>query len=254
MENPTVYIPVSTPALDWADRFLCQEGIRTQDRTGPAVTHVLLPVPSLDSQGRIRGGMDPEALLATVPETALILGGNLEHRAFEAFRTRDLLREPCYVASNAAITAHCALSMILDRLPVIPAGQKMLILGWGRIGKCLGRLLRAVDAQVTVCARKEADLALAEALGYEVLPIQELPGRISQFRVIVNTVPAPILTRDQLRKAREDALKLELASQPGLLGPDVVPALGLPGKLAQESAGRLIGETVLALLRKEALE
>ena len=64
--------------------------------------------------------------------------------------------------------------------------------------------------------------------------------------MIFNTVPALVLP-----DAPADALKIDLASKPGIGGTDVLWARGLPGKFAPESAGKLIAQTVLRLLKEE---
>ena len=70
---------------------------------------------------------------------------------------------------------------------------------------------------------------------------------LRRFRVIFNTVPAPLLNREQLAFCRQDCLKLELASVSGMEGDDVLVARGLPGKFAPESSGNLIADTILRL-------
>lgn len=46
-------------------------------------------------------------------------------------------------------------------------------------------------------------------------------------------------------------MKIDLASKPGIGGTDVLWARGLPGKFAPESAGKLIAQTILRLLKEE---
>ena len=160
----------------------------------------------------------------------------------------DLLQAPDYVAQNASITAHCALKYIMNALPITLAHQPILVIGWGRIGKCLARLLRGLDARVSIYARKESDRGMITALGYDaVAPETEL----SAYRVIINTAPAQVLTEEQLSRCKPDCLKLELASSQGLPGADVILARGLPGKDAPESSGKLIAQSILRLLNKE---
>lgn len=73
---------------------------------------------------------------------------------------------------------------------------------------------------------------------------------LDRFRVIFNTVPAPLLSASKTDTLPE-CLLLDLASVPGLSGSRVVPARGLPGLLAPESAGELIGRTVIRLWKEE---
>ena len=223
-------------ALDYAARELCQAGWQQTDNA----KIILLPVPSLESNGRIKGGPAPEEL----PADALIIGGNLRHSAFEKRRCIDLLQNNRYLSENAAITAHCALCIAMENLPVTLPGCKVLVVGWGRIGKHLARLLRLLGAEVTVAARSDADRALASAFGYATMDTKEEAPDLSEFRVIYNTAPAMVLNKKKLSACRSDCLKVDLASVLGMEGTDVIWAKGLPNLDAPETSGKLIAEIV----------
>lgn len=250
MEHTLICIPIATPALAFAGKALAKAGISVTACPGPEVTHLLLPVPSFGANGLVNGGGDLNALLEQLPRDVTILGGNLDHPALERYRIFDLLRCPGYLWENAAITAHCALKYILDALPVTLPGQKILIIGWGRIGKCLALLLKALDAEVTVSARKDTDRAMVRALGFGAVDCADPRFSLDPYRVVVNTVPAPVLNGDA---CAPNCYKLDLASRLGISGENVVWARGLPGKDTPESSGRLIAKTILQLLyNKEA--
>ena len=203
---------------------------------------LLLPVPSFDPDGMIIGGGRLEDILT--PDT-LVIGGNLKKDTVTPYRCIDLLNDPQYVAENAAITAHCALKYIICNLPATVYDSSFLILGWGRIGKCLARLLKSMGGAVTVYARKETDRAMLTALGYDTLP--SLDGDLSGFGVVINTAPIMLLPKGRLTGRQ---LKIDLASIPGIEGDDVIWARFLPGKDAPESSGKLIAGTVDRLGRE----
>lgn len=196
---------------------------------------LLLPVPSFDPDGRIKGGGRLEDVLS---DDTIVFGGNLTHKALGDVQCFDLLNDPVYLAENASITAYCAVKYALERLNCVLKGCPILILGWGRIGKCLADLLRRVGADVTVFARKEQDRAILSALGYSTL--SRLTA-LSQYRVVYNTVPTLLLGKGQLSS---NQIKIDLASNPGIEGDDVIHARGLPSKDAPESSGELIARTV----------
>ena len=202
---------------------------------------VLLDVPSF------RGSeFPPEAVWEKLPENAAVIGGGLTGLVPERFRTIDLLQDPEYTAQNADITARCALRLAAEHLERTFRGLPVLILGWGRIGKCLSRLLRNLDAEVCVYARKPSDRAMLRGLGYTAILEAALRDALPQFRLIYNTAPAPVLSREMTEKCR-DCLLIDLASQLGIQSEEVLWARGLPGKMAPESSGKLIAETVLRL-------
>lgn len=249
MDHITLFIPVSSPALERSEVILSEFGYSVVHRPGHEVTHVLLPVPSFGSDGLIRGGGDLNALLDDLPRDVVIIGGNLDHPVLDRYRHIDLLQDPHYLWENAVITAHCALKYILNTLPVTLPGQQVLIMGWGRIGKSLAPLLRRLGAVVTVSARKPEDRAMIQALGYQAIDCQQPGFSPADYRIIVNTAPAPVLSA---QRCRPDCYLLDLASRLGIMGEKVIWARGLPGKDAPESSGELIAKTVRHLFDKEA--
>ena len=145
-------------------------------------------------------------------------------------------------AKNAGITAHCTLELVLAKLPIILDKCPVLIIGWGRIGKCLAQLLQRLGTPVTVAARKEKDRAALVSLGYEAVGT-DAPH--FPYKLIFNTVPDVTFPQT----TNNDCIRIELASHPGLVGENVVQAKGLPGRLAPESAGRLMAEFILKQIR-----
>ena len=244
MNSLKLLLSGGSPALPYAGAMLSQAGVEVVQEPSEDTAVVLLPVPSFDGQGNIKGGGSLQSLLQALPKDVLILGGNLNHPVCHDYETVDFLQDPDYVAQNAAITAHCAIREAMDRLPVTLEGQSVLVIGWGRIGKCLARLLQGLDARVTIATRKESDRAMAAALGYTAISLGEIQSR--DYRLIYNTAPAPILPEDD-----SPALKIDLASRKGMGGKDVVWARGLPGKDTPESSGALIARRVLSILKEK---
>lgn len=246
MKDPLFCLVGNSAALGYAAKHLCQRGIRITSTPSPDVTHLLLPIPSLDENGYIKGGIKPDQLLSQIPKDTVIFGGNLQPEAFYGFKCIDLLKDYHYLSQNAAITAYCAYLRIGNALPVTLSRCPILIIGWGRIGKCLGALLKAVNADVTVAARKESDRATLESLGYTTADPAQWAS-LDKYRAIINTAPMPVLT--DTSTCREDCVFLDLASKPGILAERVLWERGLPNRDAPESSGILIAETILRFLK-----
>lgn len=229
MKKPKLLPAGNSAAVRHAARILEAQGFAVTDVPDDTVTHVLLNVPCADSGEELR------FLLDRLPEDVTVIGGRLPPLPC---RTADLLEDPFYIAENANITAHCAIRLAMEALPITLDNCSVLVVGWGRIGKCLVRLLRGLGADVTVAARKEADRAILTALGIRAVPI---PCK-TDHRVIFNTVPEMVLP-----DCGDSALKIDLASKPGVGGSGVILARGLPGKYAPESSGALIARTILQM-------
>lgn len=231
MEQINLYIPIPTPALTCAARFLQDAGIRLAD-CAEGTDYLLYPSPT------------PLTALDDYCHGATIIGGNLDFLNSCVSRI-DLLKDPFFLADNAAITAEAALGMILSKLTCAVTEAEILILGWGRIGKCLTHQLKHLNAPLTVFARKPEDRAMLRALGYQPITAEELPRVLPKFRCIVNTIPAAVLSEDEGRMLRSDCFRLDLASIRSIPGDGVLHARGLPAKYKPESTGKLIAQTIL---------
>ncbi len=249
MNGHIFYSTGHTDALKYAKETLLSKGCEFSEAPGSSVTHLLLGVPSFDADGNLKGGGSIEGILRQLPQDVTVLGGNLNHPALSERKTIDLLQDPIYLAANADITAHCALRIAMMELPITLRGCHVLVVGWGRIGKCLSTLLKQLGAIVTVAARKESDRAMLQALDFDTEDIHALGYSLVRYRIIFNTVPVMVLPQDSLQYCHADCLKIDLASAPGMEGTDVKWARGLPGKYTPESSGKLIARTVLRLCR-----
>lgn len=227
---------------------------------------VILPLPcSLDGASLNAPGWTEPVTLSTLLERLSPRQRLLAGRADAAFLAKAAekgvpaadyyLREELTV-KNAALTAEGAVQLMLKELPVSVQGTRMLVTGFGRIGKLLALKLRALGADVTVSARRTEDFAWAEALGLRFLDTRALAGRLGGFRAVVNTVPAPVLTEALLGELDRNCLCVELASSPGgidfaaaeRLGLRTVRAPNLPGKTAPEAAGAAIRDTIYHMI------
>lgn len=166
-------------------------------------------------------------------------------------------REELAVA-NAVPTAEGAVQIAMEELPVTLHGARVLVLGFGRLGKLVAHRMAALGARVTIAARKCADLAWGEAYGYGAEHIGHLDGWLCAYDLVVNTVPIHILDAERLADLRPGCLVIDLASKPGgvdldaaaQLGVKVIWALSLPGKVAPVTSGKIIRDTIYNILNE----
>lgn len=246
MDDCIIYAAGYSPAMSYCIQALKGAGFTLLSEPSWQATHLLLPVPSFLPDGSIVGGGNLSTLLTLLPKNIVVVGGNLDRPELDYYPTIDLLQDANYLAQNARITAHCAVKLAMNQLPIILDGCQALVIGWGRIGKCLAKLLKELGADVTVCARKESDRSILSALGYGATNYQQVD--LSTYRVIFNTAPTMLFP-----DCPGNGLKIDLASRLGLGSDDVIWARGLPGKDAPGSSGTLIAQTLIPKLRKEIL-
>jgi len=233
----------------------------------PEADYVLLPMPLTDRNGALFAPLCPDPvplsqIIERLTPTQLIFGGKIakEISALAARRglmLRDYLLREDLAVSNAVPTAEGALQLAMELLPITIHGCQVLIAGFGRVGQCTAQRFRALGAEVTVCARSPAQLALAESTDCAALSLNELAARNRAFDLVINTVPAHIFDHTRLEKLGSPLL-MELASPPGgfdleavqQLGLKLLSAPGLPGKVAPLTAARIIQKTIYRMLEE----
>lgn len=235
MQQPIFCTAGETEALHHARNQLIQWGYPVFSVPAKAATHLLLPVPSFDSPGMIKGGRSLDEILPYFSPQITIFGGNLGQLPCSSV---DFLKDEYYLGENAQITAQCTLSILQQQCHLKNAA--VLVIGWGRIGKRLLPLLQAEGAAVTVALRKEAALLDLCSGGQDAVKIGTwCPAK---YDIIINTAPAPVLDE---RETNPNAFLLDLASTPGIVGERVLWARGLPNRYAPEASGILIAKTAL---------
>lgn len=238
MIQKRICCPGGSSAIQYAAQYLSSLGFQLSPEPDADAAHLLLPTPSFPACEEYI-----EAVLKDLPNNILISGGNLNER-LNSYRTVDFLKDPFYLATNAAITAECAVQIIEDLVCTTLLNCPILIIGWGRIGKCLQRLLARAGADVTVAARKPADLAMIRALGSRSIPVSEIQEELTHYTAVLNTVPEMLLPDMEVTPG---CIALELASSPGMAGENIINGRGLPGKMAPEKSGELIAKTFIRL-------
>lgn len=164
----------------------------------------------------------------------------------------DVMKKEEIAILNAISTAEGAIEVAMANTDKIIHGSKVLILGFGRISKVLAKKLEGLSAKVTCAARRSEDLAWIRAYGYQQININELGKELSEYDIIMNTVPQLILDKEKIKFVRDDCLIIDLASKPGGVDQEAVKerklklvwALALPGKVAPISTAEFIKETI----------
>ena len=170
----------------------------------------------------------------------------------------DILEREEMAILNAIPTAEGAIQIAMEETPITLHDSKVMVLGFGRVGKILANRLDGLGVKVFVEARKYQDIAWIKSYGYKPVYINELGDYLGKMDVIFNTIPHKILDASLLDKLNPETLVIDLASKPGgvdfdrakTLGIKVIWALSLPGKVAPVTAAKFIKETVYNIIEE----
>ncbi|MBQ2897075.1 MAG: dipicolinate synthase subunit DpsA [Clostridia bacterium] len=162
---------------------------------------------------------------------------------------------------NAVPSAEGAIKIALERTDFTLCGSSCLILGFGRIGKVLAKMLSGIGALVTVAARSPEALATAKSLGFDTQNIYDMSSCLNKADIIFNTVPSLILDQKNLLNVKKDALIIDLASKPGgcdfesakSLKLNFIHALGLPGIIAPKTSSEIIINCICSFIEERRI-
>ncbi len=234
------------------------------------VKAVILPIPGILESGNLycvyeeRPFLLSETLLVKLPPETPVFCGYAREKLKEIVQRSSvklitLLDLDEVAILNSIPSAEGAIQMAMENTAITIHNSNSFVLGFGRTGASIARLLKGMGAKVTVVARKAADRARVYEMGMNSITYEELQEQIGQAEIIFNTVPTMVLSSCMLSKAREDAVIIDVASPPGgtdfeaaqRLGIKALLAPGLPGKVAPKTAGQILSKVIPTLLANE---
>lgn len=252
---------VSTYALDKA----LSGGAKTAFEAADGADCAVFPLPCAKS-GALNAPFsasehDVAEILSVISPGTLVCAGMADSFAplcgGLGLKMRDYFKSDYLTVMNASLTAEGAISLILRESPRSVLGSKILVCGYGRIGRLLSHKLCALGAQVAVAARRDEPLAYIRAKGMTALDLRR-ESDLSGFDFVVNTIPKTIFHSSALKEFG-NAVLIELASPPyGFdlaaaeeMGKSVILASGLPGSCSPEAAAEIIRDTIYAIIEEE---
>ena len=157
---------------------------------------------------------------------------------------------------NAVPTAEGAIETAMRVMNVTVRGSKFAVIGYGRCGSELARLLKAMGAEVCGIARSGKDRAKMRNDGVADRGFDGLVSAVNGAEITFNTVPFNVFDCHTLSLLDDCRVIVELASAPGGVdrecaaryGVRVIHAPSLPGKYAPKTAARIIARALIPLL------
>ncbi|WP_078391457.1 dipicolinic acid synthetase subunit A [Shouchella patagoniensis] len=236
----------------------------------PSVDAILLPVGGLSNDGVINSVFSNETLtleatqLSKTPKSCTIYTGiisdQLEKMAKQSKCQMIALMDRDDVAIyNSIPTAEGAVMLAIQHTDITIHNANVSVLGLGRIGMTIAKTFKALGANVSVGVREKANLARAFELGMKPFSIENIKEAMKSADLVINTIPAKVVTSNVLTEMKQHAFILDLASKPGGVDFDyaekrglkamLVP--GLPGMVAPKTSGKILAGVLSDLLLEQ---
>ena len=118
----------------------------------------------------------------------------------------DILKREELAVLNAISTAEGTINIAIQETSRTLHGSNVLVMGFGRVGKVLAKMLDGIGANVYCEARKNVDLAWVKAYGYHPIHLNDLDEHLGKFDIIINTIPFIVLDDKKLDLIKQNCL------------------------------------------------
>lgn len=209
--------------------------------------NIIVNAPYSDKEIRL------EEIYSNIENKTFIAGGiPIQFYENKTIKNIDLLQIEELTILNAIPTAEGTIKIAIEETETTIHESKIMIFGYGRIGKILCERLKYLGADIYCVARKEEDLTWIREEGYIPVTYQEIENNADKIDIIINTVPSLVIEEKIIRKLKQSCLVIDVASNPGGVDKNmakrykikVITALGIPGKIAPLTTAKYIKETI----------
>lgn len=208
----------------------------------PVPTHVFAPNVLVEAK-----------TLTDVDDGATVYCGRILEEAKMLANSRDITlksysADEKFQAINSRLTAEGALAILIERLKKSVAESYVFVLGFGRTGAAVTKILCKLD--VTTDVATTSSLRPAHAFAKRILPMRDFD--FSPYDAVINTVPSAIVSDKQLMSMKKDCVYIDLASTPAInleyaryLGIDAQIYPALPAKACPVSAAKAMYDYIM---------
>ncbi|WP_379147725.1 dipicolinate synthase subunit DpsA [Paenibacillus sp. sgz500992] len=233
---------------------------------------LVLPTVGCDEEGNINAVFSSDRLqlldehIAALPPNCTVYAGVAKSYlrnlcARHSIKLVELLNRDDVAIYNSIPTAEGALVMAIQNTDFTIHGSSSMVLGMGRTGFTMAKVLQGLGARVKIGVRRQEHYARAEEMGWKPFMTGELLLHVPEADLIFNTVPGMIITAQVLSRLQKHCVIIDLASDPGGCdfryaekhGIKAMLAPGLPGIVAPKSAGMIMANALVQSISDETL-
>ncbi len=231
---------------------------------------IILPVQGMNADGHIDTIFSDEKVIISeemmkrTPTHCTIYSG-ISNDTLDRFITKinrkhvQLFERDDVAIYNSIPTVEGTIMMVIQHTDFTIHGSEVVVLGLGRVGMSVARTFSALGAKVKVGARRSEHIARISEMGLESFYLKDIEEVVENCDVCINTIPHMVVTASVISKMPAHTLIIDLASKPGgtdfryaeKRGIQALLAPGLPGIVAPKTAGKIIANVLIELLKQD---
>ncbi|WP_249869736.1 dipicolinic acid synthetase subunit A [Oceanobacillus saliphilus] len=231
---------------------------------------IILPITGTDMVGNletvfsVRKANLSKAWFKKLKKSSIIFTGITNDYLSSAVKEAEVTLIPLLDRDDVAIynsipTAEGAIMMAFEQTDHTIHSSRVIVTGFGRVGNTVANKFSALGAKVSVCARSIRDLARITEMGLHAIPMEKLSEHTHNCDVLINTIPAPVVTKEEIQNLPTNGIIIDLASKPGgtdfdyaqKRGIKAILARSLPGIVAPKTAGKILADVITQILEEK---
>lgn len=233
---------------------------------------VILPITGTDESGNIETVFSDQPIQLTndwfhrLKNTAILFTGMAnayltEHAEAANVELVALLDRDDVAIYNSIPTAEGAIMMAIEYTDYTLHSSNVVVTGFGRVGHTIANKFSGLGANVSVASRSLSDLARVAEMNLTAIPLDRLSDHLDNCDLLINTIPAPVITQEAIEKLPAHTVIIDLASKPGgtdfafakKRGIKAILARSLPGVVAPKTAGKILANVIIQILEERGL-
>lgn len=251
--------------------FIGQKQVDFDDIESDQLDVVILPITGTDEKGNVETVFSDKHIQLTrewfhqLKDSAVIFTGITNDYLTNAAAEADLTLIPLLNRDDVAIynsipTAEGAIMMAIEHTDYTIHSSRIMVTGFGRVGHTVANKLSALGANVSVSSQSTKELARIIEMGLTPVPLEQLGEHMDRCDLVINTIPAPVITKEIIQQLPPHGIIIDLASKPGgtdfdfakKRGIRAILAKSLPNIVAPKTSGKILADVMKQILKGES--
>lgn len=193
-----------------------------------------------------------------LPSGVKVFGGKQDDVTMQELQAKNIeyqniLENEAFAIKNAKLTAEGALSLVIKHTKKSLYDSKILVLGCGRVGKAMALILKQLGVKVNIATYDKFELDNAWLYADSVYYKDEYARELVSYDLIINTIPANIISSKMANSMADTSVVLELASTNCIDDTvlacskfEFVKAAAMPMVFSPISAAKIMAEAIIS--------